>query len=334
MKKALMAWVSVTTLSLMCLSMAYAQSDKPVQMGITTGGPKGTYYQFGLNIQKLLARSNIELRVDNSKGSVDNINAVYKTPKTQLGIVQSDVLAFVSKVQDNLALKRIASKTRMVFPLYNEEIHLVGKKDIIDFDYLAGKRVAIGAEGSGNYLTSRLLFKVSGIEPAEMLTIGLDEALAQLKKGEIDAMFYVAGYPVKLFTENLTAADNVAFIPIFNKSVLEFYPQSEIPANTYAGQDTAITTAAVKAVLISYDFRRYHCDTVGRAAKIIYDNQDWLIQNGHPKWKSVDLDYPLKGWTQYDCVRKYLGVTARPVTQRPSGGINPVLDAINDMLGE
>lgn len=334
MKKAVMVWVSVIALSLMCLSMAHAQDDKPVQMGIMTGGLKGTYYQFGLNIQKLLARSNIELRVDNSKGSVENIHAVYKKPKTQLGIVQSDVLAFVSKVQSNLALKRIASKTRMVFPLYNEEIHLVGKPDILDFDYLTGKRVAIGAEGSGNYLTSRLLFKVSGIEPAEMLTMGLDEALEQLKRGEIDAMFYVAGYPVKLFTENLTAADNVAFIPILNKSVLEFYPQSEIPANTYVGQDTAITTAAVKAVLISYDFRRYHCDTVGRAAKLIYDNQDWLIQNGHPKWKSVDLDYPLKGWTQYDCVRKYLGATARPATRRPSGGINPVLDAINDMLGE
>ena len=34
---------------------------------------------------------------------------------------------------------------------------------------------------------------------------------------------------------------------------------------------------------------------------------DWLISNGHPKWKAVDLNYPLKGWDQYDCVRKYLG---------------------------
>ena len=64
-------------------------------MGIMTGGPKGTYYQFGLNLQKLFALANVDLRVDNSKGSVENIYAVYQKPNTQLGIVQSDVLAFV-----------------------------------------------------------------------------------------------------------------------------------------------------------------------------------------------------------------------------------------------
>ena len=207
-------------LVLLCLGPASAQSPNRVKMGIMTGGPKGTYYQFGLNLQKLFALANVDLRVDNSKGSVENIYAVYNKPNTQLGIVQSDVLAFVSQVQTNPALKQIASKTRMVFPLYNEEIHLLGKRDILNFDYLAGKRVAVGTEGSGNYLTSQLLFKVSGIEPAEMLTIGLDEALDLLKQGKIDAMFYVAGYPVKLFSENVTAEDNLALIPITNKSIL------------------------------------------------------------------------------------------------------------------
>ncbi|MDP4857810.1 MAG: TAXI family TRAP transporter solute-binding subunit [Desulfobacterales bacterium] len=319
---------------LLCLSPASAQSPTRIKMGIMTGGPKGTYYQFGLNLQKLFALANVDLRVDNSKGSVENIYAVYQKPDTQLGIVQSDVLAFVSQVQTNPALKQIASKTRMVFPLYNEEVHLLGKKDILNFDYLAGKRVAIGTEGSGNYLTSRLLFKVSGIEPAEMLTIGLDEALDQLKQGKIDAMFYVAGYPVKLFSENVTAEDNLALIPITNKSILEFYPPSEIPANTYTWQDKAVETVAVKAVLISYDFKRFHCENVGRMAKLIYENRDWLIQNGHPKWKSVDLNYPLKGWEQYDCVKKYLAGTSRSAPQQGSGELNPVLDAIKEMLSE
>ncbi|MFZ0614034.1 MAG: TAXI family TRAP transporter solute-binding subunit [Desulfobacterales bacterium] len=324
----------VSALVLLCLGSAAAQEATRLKMGIMTGGPKGTYYQFGLDLQKLLARTNIDLRVDNSKGSVENIYAVYQKPGTQLGIVQSDVLAFVSQVQTNPLLKQIASKTRMVFPLYNEEIHLLGKKEIVNFDYLAGKRVAIGTEGSGNYLTARLLFKVSGIEPAETLTIGLDEALAQLKQGRIDAMFYVAGYPVKLFSENVAAEDNLALLPITNKNILEFYPQSEIPAGTYAWQDNAVTTAAVKAVLISYDFRRFHCENVGRVAKYIYDNLDWLIQNGHPKWKTVDLNYPLKGWEQYDCVKKALAGTRQPAAHSEPGELNPVLDAIKEMLSE
>jgi TRAP transporter TAXI family solute receptor len=175
-----------------------------VEMGIITGSEKGTYYQFGLNLQQLVKPSEIDLNVYTSKGSVENVFAVYQRPRTQMGIVQADVLAFVARVQTDPVLQRIAKKIKMVFPLYNEEVHLLGRREITDFDDLAGKRVAIGREGSGNYLTSRLLFKVSEIQPKEMLTIDTDVALAELKAGRIDAMFYVAGYPVKLFTEGVT----------------------------------------------------------------------------------------------------------------------------------
>ncbi len=304
-----------------------------IEMGIVTGGPKGTYYQIGLNLEELVGQQGINLRVDNSKGSIENIYAVYQRPKTQLGIVQSDVLAFVSRVQSNPVLKGIARKTKMVFPLYNEVVHLVGKSDILGFDDLSGRRVAIGKEGSGTYMTAELLFKVSGVEPAEKVAIGTDKALEQLKSGSIDAMFYVAGFPVKLFSDEVLPEDNLVIIPITNKSILEFYPPSEIPAGTYGWQPETVPTAAVKAVLVSYDFRNYHCQTVGQVAKLVYENMDWLTANGHPKWKTVDLNYPLKGWDQYDCVKKYLAGARRPPQTR-SRELNPVLDALKDMLAE
>jgi len=70
-----------------------------VDMGIVTGSEKGTYYQFGLNLQKLVKPHDINLNVSTSTGSVENIYAVFQRPATQLGIVQSDVLAFVSRVE-------------------------------------------------------------------------------------------------------------------------------------------------------------------------------------------------------------------------------------------
>jgi TRAP transporter TAXI family solute receptor len=270
--------------------------------------------------------------VATSKGSVENIFAVYQRPATQLGIVQSDVLAFVARVETDPVLKRIAKKIKMVFPLYNEEIHVLGRKNISDFDGLAGKRVAVGREGSGTYLTARLLFKVAEVEPRQMVYIDTDEALAELKAGRIDAMFYVAGAPVKLFAENVTAADNLALIPVTNKNVTEFYPTVEIPANTYPWQAGPLATVAVKSVLVSFDFRRLDCDNVGRFAQLLASNMGWLTEHGHPKWKSVQLSYPLKGWEQYDCVRKYVGRTAAPVAAASS--LNPVLDAIKNILGE
>jgi TRAP transporter TAXI family solute receptor len=300
-------------------------------MGIITGSEKGTYYQFGLNLQKLMKSNGINMTVATSKGSVENVFAVYQRPATQLGIVQSDVLAFVARVETDPVLKRIAKKIKMVFPLYNEEVHILGR-NIAGFDELADKRVAVGREGSGTYLTARLMFKVAEIEPKEMVPIDTDQALAALKAGQIDAMFYVAGAPVKLFTEGVTDADGLGLVPITNKNVTEFYPTVDLPAGTYAWQSRPLATVAVKSVLISFDFRRLDCDNVGRFAQILATNTGWLKDNGHPKWKSVNLDYPLKGWEQYDCVRKHLPRSAGAPAPARAAEINPVLDAIKNVL--
>jgi len=332
-QRAVRGLIPLTAFALILVGTGFARAAN--ELGIITGGERGTYYQFGLNLQRLGKQTGVDLSVATSKGSIENVFAVYQKPNTQLGIVQSDVLAFVARVQSDPVLKRIAKKTKMVFPLYNEEIHLLGRKEITDFDDLTDRRVAIGREGSGTYLTARLLFKVSDVVPKEMVLIDTDEALAALKAGRIDAMFYVAGYPVKLLSEGVTEADGLALIPITNKSITEFYTRTEIPAATYAWQPQALNTVAVKAVMISFDFRRKDCDIIGQFAQAISTNLPWLVKNGHPKWKSVDLDAPLKGWEQYDCVAKYMRKPGgQPAATLKPAGSNPVMDAIKDLLNE
>ena len=330
MKK--LAILSLAVLAVLLMAPRVFAAD---EVGLITGGEKGTYYRFGLDLQRLMRSHNFSLTVHPSRGSVENVYAVYQRPGVQMGIVQSDVLAFVSRIETDPVLTRIAKKTKMVFPLYNEEIHLVGKRDIGSFEDLAGRRVAIGREGSGTYLTARLLFKLSEVVPAEMVNIDTGEALAALRAGRVDAMFYVAGYPVKLFTDDVTEADQLAVIPITSKSITEFYPTVDLPARAYAWQDKAVPTVAVKSVLVSFDFRRKDCQTVGRFAQVIARQMPWLIENGHPKWKAVDLEYPLRGWEQYDCVRNALGKSPAPAAARSttSGSANPVSDAINRALG-
>ena len=89
---------------------------------------------------------------------------------------------------------------------------------------------------------------------------------------------------------------------------------------------------AVKAVLVSFDFRKANCDFVGEFSKHVYENLDWFIQNGHSKWKSVDLDFPLKGWEQYDCVKTRLRKTE--YIQAKPAEVNPILEAVKDILGQ
>jgi TRAP transporter TAXI family solute receptor len=276
-----------------------------VEMGIVTGSPEGTYYQICNDISSLASNHGINLKVFPSNGSLENVAAVYKRPGVQLGIVQSDVLAYIGSLanKDNY-LKRVAKKIKMVYPLYNEEVHLVARNNIKNFFDLTGKVVAVGKERSGSYLTANLLFQLSEITPAKKVEIGGSEALDALLRGDIDAMFYVAGYPVKLF-QNMDPEGLLHLVPIQDKSITEFYSVSMIPSSTYSWQKEAVSTIAVKAVLMSFDYKWNHCKNVGRLANIIYDNFDWLKQHGHKKWKNVDFDFKLKKWEQYGCVKSY-----------------------------
>src|SRR5260370_10377285 len=177
---------------------------------------------------------------------------------------------------------------RMVFPLYNEEVAGLGRRGISDFDDLAGKRVAIGRDGSGTYLTARLLFKRSEVAPSEMVPIDTGEALGELKAGRIDAMFYVAGYPVKLLKEDVTEKDGLELIPITNKSITEFYPRAEIPANVYEWQQTPVNTVAVKAGRGSLHFPRKDCDHGGPFSRAPTPPVTCASHKRHSKSRDLD----------------------------------------------
>ena len=55
-----------------------AGADGAGELGLITGGERGTYYQFGLDLQRLVKPSGIELSVYPSRGSIDNAYAVYQ----------------------------------------------------------------------------------------------------------------------------------------------------------------------------------------------------------------------------------------------------------------
>ena len=292
------------------------------EMGIVTGSETGTYIKIGKDISRLMSQqTNINLTVYPSEGSKSNVADVYERQGVQLAIVQSDVLSSIrSKGKaGNEGLLRIADKVKMVFPLYNEEVHILARNSISSFSDFEGIIVAVGASGSGTNITANFVFEIAGITPGNTIKVGGKEALSMLSNGTIDAMIYVSGYPVKLFE----SIDNekVKLLTIIDKSVSEYYPPSTIPANTYPFQVEAVDTVAVKAVLMSYDYRRTHCNNVGLVAKTIYNNFDWLKQNGHSKWKSVDLDFNLSKWEQYSCVKKALETqkTKSPTGPKPSG---------------
>ncbi|WP_284376100.1 TAXI family TRAP transporter solute-binding subunit [Amylibacter marinus] len=295
---------TVGCIAALAQSPALAQS-KDNQLGIVTGSQTGTYIKFGKDLRKLLIikRKKINLKVHTSVGSLENVYDVYKSPKAQLGIVQSDVLAFI-ETRDDADMQKIAKKVRLVHPLYNEEVHILANSSVESFDDLDGRRVAIGLGGSGTNLTATTLLSLGGVGVEPVHTGGQD-ALDALKAGKIDAMFYVAGLPVKLFSDQVSKADGLKFLSIENEGVTSVYNvNSTITKDTYDFVTDDVNTVAVKAVLVTYDYQKGNCGLVGDVGNAVIDEIDWLRNNGHPKWKEVDLSYQLAGWTQYECVKK------------------------------
>lgn len=271
------------------------------KLGIVTGSKTGTYYQFGLNISETSKSEGIDLDVHNSSGSLENMYSVLNEPHAQLAIVQSDVLKFLS-YSDNAQAKRMVEKTRLVYPLYNEEVHILAKNSVKDFYDLSGKKVAVGKKGSGTNLTATTLLKRLAEIDVEEVSAGGQEALGMLKRGEIDAMFYVAGYPVKLFKDSVTVADELKLLDITDKTITEFYVPSTIPSGAYPWLKDDVALVAVKAVVMTFDYKGSHCQNIYKIAKAVRENVTSLQANGHPKWKEVDLDLKLGGWDSYGCI--------------------------------
>jgi uncharacterized protein len=280
------------------------------EKNILTGGPTGTYIQFGRDIAGLLSECGQTLNVVESAGSLENFLGVRKRRATQFGIVQSDVLEYLKTYSANdPAVARAIAGVRIAFPLYNEEVHLIASRDITTPADLAGRRVAVGVKDSGTFLTAMLLLDLLGVQTGEVRTIGPDASMEQLLSGEIDAFFYVAGAPTTLFQNDRIDPERFHLVPIEDPVLETVYVPTEIPGRTYPFQNEPIPVIAVKAVLMTYEYdparNGYHrasCEAVSDVAHLILSRFSELRSNGHPKWQQVDLNDIPPGWDVSNCV--------------------------------
>jgi TRAP transporter TAXI family solute receptor len=303
---------------------------QPESLGMVTGSQAGTYIRFGEDIARIAHTINLPIVVKESEGSIDNIRRLVSPENVALGIVQSDVLGFLSRSEDP-RMRQIAGNLRLVFPFYNEEVHLFARRDIQRLEDLHGKRVVIGTKGSGNWLTATNLLRLLAVEPAERLELPPPEGVRAVLTGKAEAMFYVAGKPVKLFVnmhelrqdpQYANLLQEVHLVPLNHEKLLQEYTAATLGPDDYDWLQHTLPTIAVQAVLISFDFSsrrtpyfRRRCEQLAALGKVIREHFATLQHNGHPKWKEVDLNTEISIWKQDACVRS--GTTA-PVPMQGS----------------
>lgn len=160
---------------------------------IASGATQGVYYRYAQVLRSEAARRLSGLRVENatSNGSVDNLRRLTGHRAT---------LAFSAADAANDAyLARPGSPLRALAVLYDDYFHLVVRADspVGELKQLRGLRVSLGAQGSGTVLIATRLLSVAGL-PTSAITVvplGLDESVAALRAGAIDAFFWSGGLP-------------------------------------------------------------------------------------------------------------------------------------------
>ncbi len=289
------------------------------EKNILTGGPTGTYIQFGQDIAGIAGQCGVTLNVQESAGSLENFLGVRKRRFTQFGIVQSDVLEYLrTYAADDPDIARAIAGVRIAFPLYNEEVHVLARREIEDLQDLSGQRVAVGVQDSGTFLTASLVLDLAEVDAAERVTINADEALQRLLAGNLDAFFYVAGAPTRIFEDPAIDPERFHLLPISDPVLQAVYQPATIEAGTYPFQDGPVDVVAVKAVLMTYEYdpgrNPYHresCKAVTDISHLILTRFGQLQESGHPKWQQVDLNDIPPGWEVGNCVNRGLSANYR-----------------------
>ncbi len=289
------------------------------QLGMVTGNKTGTQIQFGNDIAGVAKTVGLDILVKESEGSIDNVKRMDSRENAALGIVNADVLGFLSH-SENPQMRQVADRLRLIFPFYSAEVHLFANQSVKTLGDLQGKRVVAGEQGGGTWLTTINLLQLTGVKPAELLNMPHLQAVSAVLKGEADAMFYVSGKPIMLFTkvgdliskpEFAAMLANAHFVPLDDPRLLREYQPAQLSQSDYEWMNGNVPTVAVKTVLMSFDFsgkqnpyfvRR--CRQLALLGQVIRANIGRLRQTGHPKWKEVNLDEAVGDWKADRCSRE------------------------------
>lgn len=270
-------------------------------VSIATGGTAGTYYPIGGAIAKAASNNPaIKATAETGNASVANINLLGRGA-IEVAFAQNDISYWA--YNGEMMFKAPMKNLRAVAALYPEHVQLLVTKDskVNTITELKGKRVGVGAPGSGVEADVRALFQVAGITYDQMKVDFLDFGATtdRFKDNQIDAGFVVAGYPTASIMDLATSKDVtlVSFDDAYLQKLVKEHPYfvvSTIPAGTYKGIDKDIKTPAVKAVLLTHD--GVSDDVIYAFTKGMFENLD-TIHASHAKGKEITLETALDGLT-------------------------------------
>ena len=230
-----------------------------ITIGADTVG--GSYYLYAGGLATYLTEKNPKLKgtARTTRGSVENVRLLDRD-QLDFGLANASVVA-QQKVGFGQFAKAKSSRIRGVAVLDLSPTHVVtlansGIKTLMD---LKGKRVSIGAAGSGGANTARTVLSALGIlNDVKIQTLGFSESATNLRDGNLDAFFGGSGLPMPAVVDLSTTRKIrlISFDKVFLAKLQSEVPAIEIttiPANTYTGVDYDVTTIGIPSTLVTRD---------------------------------------------------------------------------------
>ena len=265
-------------------------------LNIGTGGTAGTYYPIGGAMAEILNKEiqGMSASAQSTGASVANVNML-GDGTIDLATVQNDIAYYAANGTEMFVDKKVDG-LKGIASLYPETCQFVTLRSsrIKSLAELKGKRVAVGAVGSGVEANVRQILAAYGVtyDDIDAQYLSFAEGANALKDGNVDVAVLTAGYPTAS-VQDIASQNPVRLLPVEDKiadaliAQYPFYTKTVIPAGTYAGFDEAVPSVSVMAMLVAGP--TVNADLGYRVTKALFSNLDRL-QAAHAVGKQITRD--------------------------------------------
>ena len=239
----------------------------------------GVYYSFASTFTQLADKEidGYTFETKTTAGSVANLRLI-SDGYIDLAIVQADLLSDAYNATGTFADKKYQKGYKAVASLYTECCQIVVRKDsgITGIDDLINKTVSVGASESGTEKNAEQILKMSGITDELINKVNMDYTEAA-EKGQLSKEC-----DIRLISLDDKCIDKML-------SAYSLCEKHTIPAGTYNGQDSDVTTIGVKAVLIAK--QSLSDDVIKNVTKTIYEHADDFKYATNTAADGVDIPF-------------------------------------------
>ncbi len=284
------------------LAVTGCSKKEKIFFSIATGSTGGAYYPIGGALAQILNQyvPGTSVAAQTGNASVANCNLI-RNHEIESAFAQNNVAYWAYKGTEIFSGKGSVDNMRAIASLYPETIQIVARKsaNIDKISDTKGKRVVVGAPGSGTEVDARKILTAHGITYDDIKEDFLDfgGAAQRLKDGQADAAFVTAGYPTSSVID-LSATTDIALVPIEPEMIgkliaeSEYYTKTVIPGRTYSGINVDVPTLNLMALwIVDAD---QPTELIYRFTKALWEHRDEL-EKVHDKCKDITFNTALDG---------------------------------------